>query len=164
MDEISGHIALFLSVDCFSTKEKIRIKIVFKMVSLEKIKIAEPHILKKKLQKKIPQPPSPPPPREIMVHSQGFFCFSSILQISYPRGIIRHINDVLKEFFTLRACLHGGGGSQIGEVTCGGSPHLSYKRDQIKMRDYMDRRVTTPKRVTSPTWGPPPACKKALNA
>ena len=44
----------------------------------------------------------------------------------------------------LRACLHGGGGPQIGEVTCGGSPHLSCKRDQIKMRDYMDRRVTPP--------------------
>ena len=42
----------------------------------------------------------------------------------------------------VRACLHGGGGPQIGEVTCGGSPHLSCKRDQIKMRDYMDRRVT----------------------
>ena len=26
----------------------------------------------------------------------------------------------------------------------GGSPHLSCKRDQIKMRDYMDRRVTPP--------------------
>ena len=26
------------------------------------------------------------------------------------------------------------------------------------MRDYMDRRVTPPKRVTSPTWGPPPPC------
>ena len=24
----------------------------------------------------------------------------------------------------LRACLPGGGGPQIGEVTCGGSPHL----------------------------------------
>ena len=36
MDKISGHMALFLSVDCFSTKEKIRIKIVFKMVTLEK--------------------------------------------------------------------------------------------------------------------------------
>ena len=35
-----------------------------------------------------------------------------------------------------------GGGPQIGEVTCGGSPHLSCKRDQIKMRDFMDRRVT----------------------
>ena len=30
------------------------------------------------------------------------------------------------------------------------------------MRDYMDRRVTPPKRVTSPTWGPPPPCKQAL--
>ena len=45
-----------------------------------------------------------------------------------------------------------------------GSPHLSCKRDQIKMRDYMDRqvRVTPPKWVTVPTWGPPPACKQAL--
>ena len=33
-------------------------------------------------------------------------------------------------------------GPQIGEVTCGGSPHLSCKRDQINMRDYMDGRVT----------------------
>ena len=31
------------------------------------------------------------------------------------------------------------------------------------MRDYMNRRVTPPKRVTSPTWGPPPPCKQALN-
>ena len=50
------------------------------------------------------------------------------------------------------ACLHEGGGPQIGDVTCGGSPQLSYKRDQIKMRDYMDLRVTLPKRVTAPTW------------
>ena len=33
---------------------------------------------------------------------------------------------------SLTACLHGGGGPQIGEVTCGGSPHQSSKRDQIK--------------------------------
>ena len=33
-------------------------------------------------------------------------------------------------------------GPQIGEVTCGGSLLLSCKRDQIKMRDYEDRRVT----------------------
>ena len=26
----------------------------------------------------------------------------------------------------------------------------------------MDRRITPPKRVTSPTWGPPPPCKQAL--
>ena len=50
----------------------------------------------------------------------------------------------------LRACLHEGGGPQVGEVTRGKLPHLTYKRDHIlKMRDYMD------KRVTSPTWGPP---------
>jgi len=47
---------------------------------------------------------------------------------------------------------HGGGGPQMGEVTCGGSPHLPCKRDQIKMRDYMDRRATSPERVTSPNW------------
>ena len=50
----------------------------------------------------------------------------------------------------------------IGEVTCGGLPHLTCKRDDIKMRDFMDRRVIPPKRVTSPTWGPPPPCKQAL--
>ena len=43
-----------------------------------------------------------------------------------------------------------------------GSPHLSCKRDQDKIRNYMDRRVTPPRRVTSPTWGPPPPCKHAL--
>ena len=31
------------------------------------------------------------------------------------------------------------------------------------MRDYMGRRVTPPKRVISPTWGPPPPCKQALS-
>ena len=48
------------------------------------------------------------------------------------------------------------GGPQVGEVTCGGSPHLSCKRDQIELRDFMDRRVTPP------TWSPPPAWKQAL--
>ena len=60
---------------------------------------------------------------------------------------------------------------QIGEVKCGESPHLTCKRrspspgkrDEIKMKDYMDRRVTPPKRVTSSTRGPPPPCKHALN-
>ena len=40
----------------------------------------------------------------------------------------------------LRACLQHEG----GEVTCGGLPHLTCKRDHIKMRDHMDRRVTPP--------------------
>ena len=57
----------------------------------------------------------------------------------------------------------GGGGPQIAEVTCGESPHLTCKRDENKMKDYMDRRVTPPKQVTSSTRGPPPPCKHALN-
>ena len=62
----------------------------------------------------------------------------------------------------LRTCLHEGGGPQIDEVTCGRSPHLLCKRDQIKMKDYMYRLVTPPKRVTWPTRDPPPSCKQAL--
>ena len=70
--------------------------------------------------------------------------------------------------------MHEGWGPQVGEVArLGGvtrlsiqsliwSPHLSCKRDQIDMRDCMDRRVTPPKRAASPTWGPPPPCKQAL--
>ena len=45
----------------------------------------------------------------------------------------------------------------------GGSPRLSCKRNQLKMRGYMERRVTPAKRVTSLSWGPPPPCKQALN-
>ena len=68
----------------------------------------------------------------------------------------------LELYSRLRACLHEGGGPQVGEVTCSGLPLLTCKRDHIKMRDCMDKRVTPPTRVTSPTWGPPPSCKQAL--
>ena len=45
----------------------------------------------------------------------------------------------------------------------GGSPHLSCKRDQIKMRDHNYGHVgTPPKRFTPPTWDPPPSRKQAL--
>ena len=57
----------------------------------------------------------------------------------------------------LRACLHEGGGPQVGEVTWGGLPRLTCKRYHIKMRDYTDMRVT------SPIWGTPPPCKQVLN-
>ena len=62
-----------------------------------------------------------------------------------------------------RACLHGGGEPQIGEVTCGGHPtyHVNVI-NLIKMRDYMNRGVTPPKRVTSPPWGHPLPRKQAL--
>ena len=62
----------------------------------------------------------------------------------------------MKRSTLFRACLHGGGGPQVGVVTCGGSPHPLCRRDQIKMRDYMHRRVT------SPALGLPPPCKQAL--
>ena len=67
--------------------------------------------------------------------------------------------NFFKFFFCtfLRACLLGGRGPQVGEVTCGdGSTHLSCKRDQIKMRDYI-----TDRRATSSTSGPLPPCKQA---
>ena len=40
--------------------------------------------------------------------------------------------------------------------------HLLCTGDQIKIKYYMDRWITPPKRVISPTWGPPPPCKQAL--
>ena len=58
----------------------------------------------------------------------------------------------------MRSILQEGGGPQVGEITCGGSPHPS---NQIKMRDYIDRGISLPERVTSPTWGPPSPCKQA---
>ena len=73
------------------------------------------------------------------------------------------VRRLTQQTILLWACLHEGGGPQVGEVTRGGLPHLTCKRDHIKMRDYMDRWVTLPKRVTSPSWGPPPPCKQTLN-
>ena len=69
----------------------------------------------------------------------------------------------LEYLHQIKPISHEGGGPQVGEVTCVKLPHLTCKRDHIKMRDYLDRRVTPRKRVTSPTWGPPPPCKQALN-
>ena len=48
----------------------------------------------------------------------------------------------------------------LGDATRGGSPHPLCKHDKILMimRSDMDRRVT------SPTWDPPPPCKQALEA
>ena len=80
-----------------------------------------------------------------------------MLMIHFPIKILGHLQKQ-----SLRACLHEGGRPQVGEVTCGGLPLLTCKRDHTKMIDYMDRRVTPPKRVTSPIWGTPPLYKQAL--
>ena len=81
-------------------------------------------------------------------------------------NIAENVSETIRHVFFLndsvRARLYGGGTPQIGEVTCGKSPHLSCKRDQLKKRDSMDWLVNPPKQVTSPTWGPPPPCKQAL--
>ena len=37
----------------------------------------------------------------------------------------------MQEIVHLRACLQEGRGPQVGEVTCGRSPHLSCNRDQM---------------------------------
>ena len=62
----------------------------------------------------------------------------------------------------LRACLHGGRGLQVGEVTRLSIQSLIliwsslHDRWDDHMRYCMDRRVTPP------TWGPPPPRKQAL--
>ena len=63
----------------------------------------------------------------------------------------------------LRACLHRGGGPQIGEVTGGGSPHLSCKRDQSTVKWDIIWTGGLPHPSGLPHLpGPPPPCKQAL--
>ena len=82
-----------------------------------------------------------------------------VSRIGPQLGRLPHLERLLGKFWPR---LRGLPGLADRATRLGGSPHLSCQRDQIKMRDYMDRRVTPPKRVTSPTWGPPPPCKQAL--
>ena len=48
-----------------------------------------------------------------------------------------------------------------GDLT-GVADHPNYHVKVVKLKYYVDGRVTSPKRVTSPTWGPPPPCTRAL--
>ena len=48
-----------------------------------------------------------------------------------------------------------------GDLT-GVAGHPNYHVKVVKLKYYVDGRVTSPKRVTSPTWGPPPPCTRAL--
>ena len=50
-----------------------------------------------------------------------------------PPELQSSLREMIKEWLNLRACFRGGGGPQVGEVTCGRSPHLSCKRDQINI-------------------------------
>ena len=89
-------------------------------------------------------------------------CLLYCQQYGRPDTCLQTKNRKFQEPWSLKACLHEGGVPQVSEVTCGGLPHLTCKRDHIKTRDCMDWRVIPPERVTSPTWGPPPLCKQAL--
>ena len=63
----------------------------------------------------------------------------------------------------LRACLHGGGGPQVGDVTClGGVTCLSIE-SLILIWSRLHNRWGDPPHVTSPIWGPPLPCKQALS-
>ena len=66
-----------------------------------------------------------------------------------------HENETISR---LRARLHGTGEPHEAEVT------RLHDRWGDNMRDYVDRQVTPPKRVTSPAWGHPPPRKQALKA
>ena len=52
--------------------------------------------------------------------------------LSFP---CRRFARLQRCFVRLRAYLHEGGGPQVGGVTCVKLPHLTCKRDHIKMRD-----------------------------
>ena len=62
-----------------------------------------------------------------------------------------HENETISR---LRARLHGVGEPHEGEVTRLGGVTRLHDRRGDNMRDYVDRRVTPPKRVTSPAWDP----------
>ena len=67
------------------------------------------------------------------------------------------------ESYLFRACLHGGEGPQVGEVTrLGGVTRLSIQ-SLILMWSHLHVRWGNPPHATSPTWGPQPSCKQALN-
>ena len=82
--------------------------------------------------------------------------FNSLKLIPLFKDLFRQLISRVQHLIYLGPVYMEVGGPQVGEETCSGTPHLSCKRDKIKMRDYMDRRVT------SATWGPPPPCKQAL--
>ena len=74
-----------------------------------------------------------------------------------------NFNQTGSDCSNLRACLHGGGGLQVGKVTrLDGVTRLSIQ-SLILMLSRLHVRWGKPPHVTSPTWGPPPSCKQALN-
>ena len=88
------------------------------------------------------------------VQSFKTYMFRFLLWTRPRLGGLSHLDTFTWQIVTPadRVTLPGRPGTRLG-----GPPHLSCKRDQSKIRNYVDRRIT------SPTWGPPPPCKQALN-
>ena len=88
------------------------------------------------------------------VQSFKTYMFRFLLWTRPWLGGLSHLDTFTWQIVTPadRVTLPGRPGTRLG-----GPPHLSCKRDQSKIRNYVDRRIT------SPTWGPPPPCKQALN-
>ena len=77
-------------------------------------------------------------------------------------GCIPTLWNAITHHITLRACLHGGAGPQVGEVTRLGGVTRLYIQSLILMWSRLHVRWGNLPHVTSPTWGPPPSCKQAL--
>ena len=60
---------------------------------------------------------------------------SLLFQFSKDKSLINQIIPSIRQGKKKTFSLRGGRGPQIGEVTCGGSPHLSCKRDQIEINN-----------------------------
>ena len=62
--------------------------------------------------------------------AQAICCmiFGGVLE-RYPRLKVCFAHGGIDLFYQVHQCLHEGKGTQIGEITCGGSPHLSCKHD-----------------------------------
>ena len=92
-------------------------------------------------------------------------CFANLNLLPFCRSRCRRRRRLPKlptdglwsQSWTIRAFLHGGGGPSVGGVT-----RLSIQ-SLILMWSRLHVRWGNPPHVTSPTWGPPPSCKQALN-
>ena len=76
---------------------------------------------------------NPPLLDSLPTYCSSELIFKDFFKIYYI--ILYQAVNILFLHNVFRVCLHGGGGPQIGEVKCGGPPHLSCNCDQIKMRE-----------------------------
>ena len=70
--------------------------------------------------------------------------------------------SVFRPLCLIRACLHRGGGPQVGEVTRLGGEIRQSIQSLVLMWSRLHVRWGNPPHVTSLTWGTPPSCKQAF--